>query len=174
VEPARSDPGAIVAGVVLCAVLAGTALAVDTLAGAAFDAPKRLIAVVGTALAAAVTLASGGGTPRFAGPAGGPRLRRVDLEGRLLEELGPQPLEYFESWSGPMIDRSGRMLLTVGPPDTWFVLPGTLTPGVRPLEPLPVDFYGDIFTPSWSRDGSVLAVGWEYDASIWRFTATPR
>ncbi len=78
-EPPRRDPGAVVAGVVLCAVLAGTALAVDTLAGAAFDAPKRLIAVVGTALAAAVTFASAGGFPRASGPAREPRLRRATL-----------------------------------------------------------------------------------------------
>ena len=41
----------------LAAVLAGTALAVDTAAGAAFDAPKRLIALAGTALAAAAAFA---------------------------------------------------------------------------------------------------------------------
>ena len=48
-------------------MLAGTALAVDTAASAAFDAPKRLIALVGTAIAAAVAFAwrdSGGGPAR--------------------------------------------------------------------------------------------------------------
>jgi O-antigen ligase len=54
-RPAR-DSAAILVAAILCAVLAGTALAVDTLAAAAFDAPKRLIAVLGTALAAAVWL----------------------------------------------------------------------------------------------------------------------
>ena len=42
----------LVATAVLCAVLAGTALAVDTSAAAAFDAPKRLVALIGVALAA--------------------------------------------------------------------------------------------------------------------------
>jgi O-antigen ligase len=54
--PPRKDAAAVLASAVLCAVLAGTALAVDTLAAAAFDSPKRLIALLGTALAAAVCL----------------------------------------------------------------------------------------------------------------------
>ena len=59
--PARAVAGTGVAASlaigVVCLVLAGTALAVDTGAGAAFDSPKRLIAVLGTALAAACLLA---------------------------------------------------------------------------------------------------------------------
>ena len=52
--PSRSSRSAI-----LCVVLAGTALAVDTRAAAAFDSPKRLVAVLGTALAAACLLVAG-------------------------------------------------------------------------------------------------------------------
>jgi O-antigen ligase len=48
----------MVSSAILGVVLAGTALAVDTRAAAAFDSPKRLIAVLGTALAAACLLAS--------------------------------------------------------------------------------------------------------------------
>jgi O-antigen ligase len=57
VRRARADGGAIAAAAALAAVLAGTALVVDTDAAAAFDAPKRLIAIVGTALAAAAAFA---------------------------------------------------------------------------------------------------------------------
>ncbi len=62
-RPAR-DAAAIVASAILLLVLAGTALAVDTRAAAAFDSPKRLIAVLGTALAAACLLAPGRGSAR--------------------------------------------------------------------------------------------------------------
>jgi O-antigen ligase len=55
--PAPSDAGAIVAVAALAVALLGTALAVDTDAGAAFDAPKRLIALAGTAVAAAAAFA---------------------------------------------------------------------------------------------------------------------
>ena len=51
------DPGAIVGGIALALVLAGTALVVDTEAAAAFDAPKRLIAMIGIALAATAVFA---------------------------------------------------------------------------------------------------------------------
>jgi len=77
-DPPRRDPGAIAAGVFLCVVLAGTALAVDTRAGAAFDAPKRAIAVVGTALAAAAAVASAHRLPRAPWRIG-PPLRRATL-----------------------------------------------------------------------------------------------
>ncbi|HKD19243.1 MAG TPA: hypothetical protein VKG23_15435, partial [Thermoanaerobaculia bacterium] len=68
------DPGAIVGAVALALVLAGTALVVDTEAAAAFDAPKRLIAMIGIAVAAAATFAlrkPGGAAPApplLAGP----------------------------------------------------------------------------------------------------------
>ena len=55
----RPDPAAVLAIAVLGVVLAGTALAVDTRAAAAFDSPKRLLAVLGTALAAACLVLSG-------------------------------------------------------------------------------------------------------------------
>jgi O-antigen ligase len=55
---------AVLACAFLCLVLAGTALAVDTRAAAAFDSPKRLVAVLGTALAAACLLLSGRGPAR--------------------------------------------------------------------------------------------------------------
>ena len=74
--PAR-DALAILASIVLGAVLAGTALAVDTLAAAAFDSPKRLIALLGTALAAACLLVPrGGGTRTGEGLRGAPPLVR--------------------------------------------------------------------------------------------------
>jgi O-antigen ligase len=69
----RADAGAIAAAAALAAVLAGTALLVDTTAAAAFDAPKRLIALVGTAIAAAAAFAfhrfrSEAAPPRSEGP----------------------------------------------------------------------------------------------------------
>ena len=83
-EPARrprADVGAIAAAAALAAVLAGTALAVDTNAAAAFDAPKRLIALVGIAIAAAAAFAFSRRADREAALAwsDGPRERRAAL-----------------------------------------------------------------------------------------------
>lgn len=72
-RPAPSaDPGTIVAVAALCAALAGASLAVDTIAASAFDAPKRLIALSGTALAVLAV---------FASKRRGPGLRELLREG---------------------------------------------------------------------------------------------
>jgi O-antigen ligase len=52
-----SDPGATAAAAALTVVLAGVPLFVDSGADASFDAPKRLVALVGLALAAAAAFA---------------------------------------------------------------------------------------------------------------------
>lgn len=57
---AMRDLPATAAVIALAVVLAGTALAVDPSAAAAFDAPKRLVTFVGLGLAAATLLAGGG------------------------------------------------------------------------------------------------------------------
>jgi putative inorganic carbon (hco3(-)) transporter len=68
------DPGEIVGAAALALVLAGTALVVDAEAAAAFDAPKRLIAMIGIAVAATATFAfprrgaASIGPPLFSGP----------------------------------------------------------------------------------------------------------
>ena len=66
-----ADPGSFVATAALCIVLAGASLAVDTIAASAFDAPKRLIALTGTAVAALVV---------FARASRGPGLRELLAE----------------------------------------------------------------------------------------------
>jgi len=78
--PRPPAAGAVAAAVLLAAVLAGTALVVDTEAGAAFDAPKRLLALVGIALAAVAAFAFAPArrpeTPPFSAP---PPARRYAL-----------------------------------------------------------------------------------------------
>ena len=71
--------GALVAAAALAATLAGTALVVDTGAAAAFDAPKRLIAILGIALAAAAAFAfpRRGSEPETALLRRGPASRRA-------------------------------------------------------------------------------------------------
>lgn len=58
--PARSDVGALVAAAALAASLAAAALLVDTRAEAAFDAPKRLAALVLIGVAAGAAFLFGG------------------------------------------------------------------------------------------------------------------
>jgi O-antigen ligase len=93
-EPRREARGIVVVAI-LGIVLVGTALGVDTRAAAAFDAPKRWIALVGTALAAAVAFACrarDSGSARAWRNAGPPRksaliLAAASLLGALLAAL---------------------------------------------------------------------------------------
>ena len=62
----RRNVGVSLVVVTLAVVIAGTSLAVDTSASAAFDAPKRAIALLGTALAAAIVLFVTGAAPPLA------------------------------------------------------------------------------------------------------------
>ena len=39
------------------------------------------------------------------------------------------------------------------------------------LERLPVTFDGDLQSPAWGRDGTLLAVGVSIRSSLWRFQA---
>jgi len=75
------DVGAIAGAAALAGVLAGTALVVDTAAAAAFDAPKRLTAMLGIGLAFVFTFAlrTGGGRPNDPPWAAGPAARRAAL-----------------------------------------------------------------------------------------------
>lgn len=72
-----SGAAAAVAAAALAAVLVGTALVVDTGTAAAFDAPKRLIALLGIALAASVAFAFGRRDPSAPDLRSGPPARRA-------------------------------------------------------------------------------------------------
>jgi O-antigen ligase len=76
---ARTGVLAAAAAATLAVILAGTALVVDTEAAAAFDAPKRLIALVGTALAAALTFSLRDRDPAMAPLSCPPAARRGAL-----------------------------------------------------------------------------------------------
>jgi len=71
--------GALLVVAILAVVLAGTSLAVDTSASAAFDAPKRAIALLGTALAGAIALFASGAVPSLARWSALSGLRRAAL-----------------------------------------------------------------------------------------------
>jgi O-antigen ligase len=79
--PPPRDAAVIVAAAALFLALAGGSLAVDPIAASAFDAPKRLIVLAGTAVAAAAVLLRGRrGGPSFAEILRqGPFLRRAAL-----------------------------------------------------------------------------------------------
>ena len=73
--------------------------------------------------------------------------------------------------SGAAIGPDGKIAVTINTPDSLFRSIGILDPVTASLERLPLLYDGDVQSPAWSRDGSLLAVGLSIRSSLWRFEA---
>ena len=73
--------------------------------------------------------------------------------------------------SGAAVGPDGRIAVTITSPDSLFRGVGLLDPVRASIERLPLVFDGDVQSPAWSRDGSLLAVGLSIRSSLWRFQA---
>jgi hypothetical protein len=136
-------------------------------------APKKLRAANGVAV-----------DPRMPVPslivsvneATGVKLYRMPISGGAEEpilfvgphRLAPTPL------SAGAVGPDGRIALTVAPSDSWFRSIGVLDPLTATLDRLIVPFDGDVQSPAWGRDGSILAMGVSMRSSLWRFQAGDR
>ena len=103
------------------------------------------------------------------------KLLRMPLSGGselsiLFAALGPLRLAPVPI-SGTAVGPDGRIAVTVTSPDSLFRGVGLLDPVNASLVRLPLVYDGDIQSPSWSRDGSLLAVGLSIRSSLWRFQA---
>ena len=103
----------------------------------------------------------------------GVKLLRMPLSGASeLSILFASPLRIAPlPISGTAVGPDGRIAVTVTSPDSLFRGVGLLDPVHASLERLPLVFDGDVQSPSWSRDGSLLAVGLSIRSSLWRFSA---
>jgi serine/threonine protein kinase len=79
--------------------------------------------------------------------------------------LAPMPI------SGAAVGTDGRIAVTITSADSLFRGVGLLDPVTASIERLPLVFDGDIQSPAWARDGSLLAVGLSIRSSLWRFQA---
>jgi hypothetical protein len=104
----------------------------------------------------------GSGSRLFRLPQPGGRLEAVPVESGTLR-LAPVPL------GGTAIHADGRVLVTFAAPDSCHWQTALLGPD-RKLQPLPVDFNGDVIPAAWSKDGKVLAMGFGNYSDLWRFT----
>ena len=67
------------------------------------------------------------------------------------------------------IDAQGRMIVETASPDSWFFHAGLLDLATGKLTRVPVAFEGDIWSPGWTSDGRIVAIGGAVEAAIWRF-----
>jgi hypothetical protein len=71
--------------------------------------------------------------------------------------------------SGRAVAADGRILLTATPRGGWASVPAILVPGTASVTAIPVLFPGDVYAPSWSPDGKVLAMGSGSRSELWLF-----
>jgi hypothetical protein len=103
----------------------------------------------------------------------GARLCRTDLAGA--GEI-PIPFQGVLRLTGlPLsagaVGADGRIAVTVSSADSWFREAALLDPVSGAVSKIPVAFEGDIFYPTWTRDGSLLGTGVSIRSSLWRFQA---
>jgi hypothetical protein len=67
----------------------------------------------------------------------------------------------------------GRILLGISVPDSWFFPPAIFNPMIGSIQRVPVRYDADMFSPGWSADGRIIAVGHTIESTIWRFSPKP-
>lgn len=103
--------------------------------------------------------------------ASGARLVRVDPAGSSERPI-PFTSDVFLAllpMSGSAVDQQGRILVQVTGRDFWFWQPGVVDPATGRLDRIPLNYDGDVLSPGWSRDGTVVSAGFSLASSIWRF-----
>jgi hypothetical protein len=104
----------------------------------------------------------GSGKRLFHLPRPGGQLEPVPVQSGTLR-LAPVPL------AGAAIHPDGRVLVTTAALDSCHWQTAVLGPDGK-LQPLVVDFNGDVIPAGWSKDGKILAMGFGNLADLWRFT----
>ena len=67
------------------------------------------------------------------------------------------------------VAKDGRVLVSFASPDKWFYGAAILNPRSGKLTRIPVDFTGDLLSPGWLPDGSILSSAWPLKVTLWRF-----
>jgi eukaryotic-like serine/threonine-protein kinase len=98
-------------------------------------------------------------------------LQRVPLDGAPVTTIrltGPFHLGYFALRS-EAIDREGRMLVPLFPPNSWYQVPGVVDLTTGNTMRIPVDYSGDYAFLAWTADRHIVAAASEHRFSLWRF-----
>ena len=102
---------------------------------------------------------------------GNPELIRVPAvggEGRKIHlENGPAMAPVAPG--ARAINREGKMLISLSPPDSWFYRVVVLDPVTGHITPIKVTYAGDTLSANWTADGQIISVGLPLKSRIWRF-----
>jgi eukaryotic-like serine/threonine-protein kinase len=105
-----------------------------------------------------------------------PVLLRVPLSGGANEAIPlPGSLHFTTDPLGTSaVDGQGRVVFEISSPDTFFYRTAVYDPATRSVRAVPVRFDGDIWSPIWTPDGRIAAVGARFESSIWRYHPVKR
>jgi len=98
-------------------------------------------------------------------------LVRVPVSGGAAEPI-PIP-EDLRLTSDPLpanaVDAQGRVLFETSTADSFFYSAALFDPARKSATRIPVHFEGDVWSPIWTTEGRIAAVGAPFASSIWRF-----
>ncbi|SPF43382.1 Serine/threonine protein kinase [Candidatus Sulfopaludibacter sp. SbA4] len=102
------------------------------------------------------------------------RLWRVPLNGGVEQEI-PQNGPFRPGYNiGPnAVGSDGRILIPLGA-STWYWPPGLIDPASGRFTRIPADLAIDYHVLAWTPDGQVMAMGFDSESTMWRFTPEVR
>ena len=98
-------------------------------------------------------------------------LVRMPLGGGQMEALAI-PSGYTisdDDLSPAAVDASGRILIEVDSPESWYERVAIVDPVRKTFDVLRTGFSGDVWVPAWESDGRVAALGARLDSTLWRY-----
>jgi serine/threonine protein kinase len=101
----------------------------------------------------------------------GPCVRRIPTNGGPQSDIpvrGQRRLHHLPI-AGNAIGADGRALVLTMSSDSYFNVIALLDPQTGQLEPIDLDYDGDLFAPTYGSNDTVLAVGRPFHSEIWRF-----
>ena len=98
-------------------------------------------------------------------------LARVPATGDPMEPIPlPEGLRLAgEDLPAGSVDAQGRVLFDAVLSDSYFYSAALYDPTKRSVTRIPVRFQGDVWSPIWSADGRIVAIGARWDSSLWRY-----
>jgi hypothetical protein len=97
---------------------------------------------------------------------------RVDVESGSAQPIAVKEAVIFPLATPPgpnAVGPDGRILMAISVPDFWFFPPAIFDPKTGNIQRVPIRYDADMFTPGWTPDGKIIAVGHTFESTIWRF-----
>ncbi|SPE33225.1 Serine/threonine protein kinase [Candidatus Sulfopaludibacter sp. SbA3] len=98
-------------------------------------------------------------------------LLRIPIEGGAAEDLPIPAGLHLTNAALPAncVTADGRVVVETATPNSFFYRPAVVDARHQTVTPIPVAFAGDVWSPTWTPDGHILAAGAGFESSVWRY-----